>query len=168
MRAIGQLANAGIAHRFNLFSAENLADQYPILSDARETAPGFYSADLGHWLVRRYSDVRHILRATACFSAVNVPEPLTKLCPRATMLLKDRGDAATPALTNLNPPGHARQRRLANVAFTPKRIALESFIRAVARRFCDCHADVISDLACRHSYSFASSTYRRVPPPRSK
>jgi cytochrome P450 len=42
------------------------------------------------------------------------------------------------ALTNLDPPGHARQRRLANAAFTPKRIAaLEPFIRDLARPFRD-------------------------------
>ena len=68
-------------------------------------------------------------------------------------MLKDGGYAATPVLTNLDPPSHARQRRLANIAFTPKRIAaLEPFIREVALRFCDerfrdGHADMISDVA---------------------
>jgi cytochrome P450 len=28
----------------------------------------------------------------------------------------------TPALANLDPPGHARHRRVANAAFSPKRI----------------------------------------------
>jgi cytochrome P450 len=64
-----------------------------------------------------------------------------------------RGYAATPALTNLDPPGHARQRRLANAAFTPKRIAaLEPFVRDLARRFlhehfCNGSADIVADLA---------------------
>ena len=155
MTPTGQSANApfGIADRFNPFSAEYLADPYPILSDVREAAPVFYSADLDHWVVTRYPDVRQILRTAASFSAVNALEPLTKLCPRATAVLKDGGYAATPALTNLDPPGHARQRRLTNVAFTPKRVeALEPFIRDLAGRFCDerfrdGQADMISDLA---------------------
>jgi cytochrome P450 len=155
MAATGQTAHAqlGIAGRFNPFSLEYLADPYPILNDAREAAPAFYSADLDHWVVTRYSDVRQILRTAASFSAVNALEPLTKLCPRATAVLKDGGYAATPALTNLDPPGHARQRRLTNVAFTPKRVeALEPFIRDLAGRFCDerfrgGQADMISDLA---------------------
>jgi cytochrome P450 len=154
MAATRQSANAplGIADRFDPFSAEYLAEPYPILSEAREAAPTFYSADLDHWMVTRYSDVREVLRTTASFSAVNALEPLTKLCPRATAVLKDGGYAATPVLTNLDPPGHARQRRLTNVAFTPKRIeALEPFIRDLARRFCDerfrdGQADMISDL----------------------
>jgi len=155
MAAIEQSTNTsfGIADRFNPFSAEYLADPYPILTDLREAAPAFYSADLGHWVITRYSDVRQVFRTSATFSAVNALEPLTKLCPRATAVLKDGGYAATPALKNLDPPGHARQRRLANVAFTPKRIeALEPFIRDIAGRFCDerfhdGRADMIGDLA---------------------
>ena len=146
-------AQLGIAGRFNPFSVEYLADPYPILNDAREAASAFYSADLDHWVVTRYSDVRQILRTAASFSAVNALEPLTKLCPRAAAVLKDGGYAATPALTNLDPPGHARQRRLTSVAFTPKRVeALEPFIRDLAGRFCDerfrdGQADMIGDLA---------------------
>jgi cytochrome P450 len=155
MAAAGQSANAflGIADRFDPFSAEYLADPYAILHQARDAAPAFYSANLDHWVVTRYPDVRHILRTAAGFSAVNALEPFTKLCPRATALLKEGGYAAVPALTNLDPPGHARHRRLVNIAFTPKRIAaLEPFIRDVARRFCEerfreGRADMIDDLA---------------------
>jgi hypothetical protein len=147
------IASPGIADRFNPFNAEYLDDPYPILSNVREAAAVFYSADLDHWVVTRYSDVREVFRTSAKFSAVNALEPLTKLCSHATAVLKDGGYAATPALTNLDPPGHARQRRLTNVAFTRKRIeALEPFIRDVAGRFCDerfhdGQADMIGDLA---------------------
>jgi cytochrome P450 len=142
-----------IADRFDPFSADYLADPYPTLADARDAAPAFYSADLDHWVVTRYADVRHVLRTTAEFSAINALEPLSKLCPRAASILKEGGYAATPALTNLDPPRHARQRRLANAAFTPKRVAaLEPFIRDLAQRFCDerlrdGHADMIGDFA---------------------
>jgi cytochrome P450 len=142
-----------IADRFDPFSADYLADPYPTLADARDAAPAFYSADLDHWVITRYADVRHVLRTTAEFSAINALEPLSKLCPHAASILKEGGYAATPALTNLDPPGHARQRRLANAAFTPKRVAaLEPFIRDLAQRFCDerlrdGHADMIGDFA---------------------
>jgi cytochrome P450 len=130
-----------------------LADPYPTLAVARDAAPAFYSAALDHWVATRYPDVRHVLRTTADFSAINALEPLSKLCPYAASILRDGGYAATPALTNLDPPGHARQRRLANAAFTPKRVAaLEPFIRDLAQRFCDerlrdGHADMIGDFA---------------------
>ena len=84
---------------------------------------------------------------------MNSLQPLATLCPHAPAILKDDGYAATPALTNLDPPDHSRRRRLANAAFTPKSIAaLEPFMRDLARRFleerfCDGHANMIADLA---------------------
>jgi cytochrome P450 len=139
--------------RFDPFSADYLADPYPTLRELRETAPVFYSSALDHWVVTRYVDVRHILKTTTEFSAANSLQPLTDLCPHAASILKEGGYAATPALTNVDPPGHSRQRRLANAAFTPKRIAaLEPFLRDLARRFLDERfrdgsADIIADLA---------------------
>jgi cytochrome P450 len=155
MRAaeVSTLGSHNIADYFDPFGADYLVDPYPTLAVARGSAPAFYSADLDHWVVTRYADVRHVLRTTAEFSAINALEPLSKLCPHAASILKHGGYAATPALTNLDPPGHARQRRLANAAFTPKRVAaLEPFIRDLAQRFCDerlrdGHADMIGDFA---------------------
>jgi cytochrome P450 len=150
---ISTLGSHKIADCFDPFCADYLADPYPTLAIARDAAPVFYSANLDHWVVTHYADVRHVLRTTAEFSAINALEPLSKLCPYAGSILKDSGYAATPALTNLDPPGHARQRRLANAAFTPKRVAaLEPFVRDLARRFCDehlrdGHADMIGDFA---------------------
>ena len=146
-------APSTIVERFDPFSAEYLADPYPTLRELRETTRAFYSSALDYWVVTSYADVRHILKTTSSFSALNSLQPLTELCPHAVSLLKQGGYAATPALTNLDPPGHARQRRLANAAFTPKRIAaLEPFVRDLARRFLDEHfrngsADVVADLA---------------------
>jgi cytochrome P450 len=154
MMATEQSANAsvGIADRFNPFSVEFLTDPYPILRDVRQAAPAFYSTGLDHWVITRYAEVRFILRTAASFSAINALEPLTRLSPYAVAALKDGGYAPTPALTNLDPPGHSRQRRLANIAFTPKRVAaLEPFIRDIAKRFCeerfhDGEAELVRDL----------------------
>jgi cytochrome P450 len=153
MRAaeVSTLGSCKIADHFDPFDGDYLADPYPTFTAARDAAPAFYSADLDHWVVTRYADVRHVLRTTAELSAINALEPLSKLCPHAESILKEGGYAATPALTNLDPPGHARQRRLTNAAFTPKRVAaLEPFIRTLAQRFCDerlrdGRADMISD-----------------------
>jgi cytochrome P450 len=147
------LGRSDAEDRFDPFGTEYLADPYTTFHKLRETTPTFYCAALDHWVVTLYADVRYILKTTASFSAVNALEPLTNLCPRALSLLRDQGYAATPALTNLDPPGHTRQRRLANATFTPKRIAaLEPFIRDLARRFCDerfrdGHAEMIADFA---------------------
>ena len=118
---VSTLGSCKIIDRFDPFTADYLADPYPTFAVARDAAPAFYSADLDHWVVTRYADVRYVLRTTAEFSAINALDPLTKLCPHAGSILKEGGYAATLALTNLDPPGHARQRRLASAAFTPKR-----------------------------------------------
>jgi cytochrome P450 len=115
--------------------------------------PSAPNISIDHWVGTNYADVRHILTTTTSCSALNALQPLTELCPHAASLLKQGGYAATPALTNLDPPGHARQRRLANASFTPKRIAaLEPFVRDLAQlfldeRFRDGSADMIADLA---------------------
>jgi cytochrome P450 len=58
-----------IADCFDPFGADYLADPYPTLAIARDAAPVFYSANLDHWVVTHYADVRHVLRTTAEFSA---------------------------------------------------------------------------------------------------
>ena len=58
-----------------------------------------------------------------------------------------------PALANNDPPAHTRVRRLANVAFTPRRVAvMEPFIRELTVRFVTerlsrGQADLVRDLA---------------------
>jgi cytochrome P450 len=120
---------------------------------AREAAPVFYSAEFDYWIVTRYDDIRRIFQSPAIFSAANTLAPLTDPCPMAKAALKEGGYTPVPALVNVDPPAHTRARRLANVAFTPKRVAaMEPFIREVTKRFCDehlrdGHADLIGDLA---------------------
>lgn len=151
--SISLSAPPDIGDRFDPFSPEYLADPYPTLRDLRQTTRAFYSRALDHWVVTSYADIRHILKTTSSFSAMNALQPLTALCPHAASILKDEGYAVTPALANLDPPGHARHRRLANAAFTPKSItSLEPFIRDLARRFlderfCAGRADMIGDFA---------------------
>jgi cytochrome P450 len=84
-----------IVERFDPFNAEYLADPYPTLRALRETTRVFYSSALDHWVVTNYADVRHILKTTSSFSALNSLQPLTELCPHAASLLKQGGYAAT-------------------------------------------------------------------------
>ena len=88
---ISTLGAHAIADYFDPFGVDYLADPYPTLAVARDAAPAFYSAALDHWVVTRYPDVRHVLRTTADFSAINALEPLSKLCPYAASILKDGG-----------------------------------------------------------------------------
>jgi cytochrome P450 len=149
----GPGAAHGLAGRFDPFHDPYLADPYPFFAQARAAAPAFYSPDLGYWVVTRYHDVRHIFQTPRLFSAANTLAPLQPICPAAGHLLAEGGFRPIPTLTNVDPPGHSRLRRLANLAFTPRRIAaMEPFVRGLTRRFLEerlssGRADLVGDLA---------------------
>jgi cytochrome P450 len=139
--------------RFDPLSPEYLADPYPFLTAAAAAAPAFYCEAIDHWVVTRYHDIRHIFRTPALFSAANANSPLRAPCPMATKALNDSGFRSAPTLTNADPPAHTRVRKIANVAFTPKRVAeMEPFVRELTVRFCaerlrDGRADMVRDFA---------------------
>src|SRR5262249_32117904 len=109
--------------------------------------------DLDYWVVTRYHDIRHIFQPPRVFSAVTARAPLRPICPAAGDFLAAGGFRPIPTLTNIDPPGHSRLRRLANVAFTPRRVAaMEPFVRALTGRFLterlsSGRADLVRDLA---------------------
>jgi cytochrome P450 len=138
---------------FDPLSEAYLADPYPFLTAAREAAPAFYCEAIDHWIVTRYHDIRHIFRTPALFSAANANSPLRPPCPMAAKALEEGGFRAVPTLSNVDPPAHTRVRKLANIAFTSKRVAeMEGFVRDLVTRFCTerlragC-ADIVRDLA---------------------
>jgi cytochrome P450 len=139
--------------RFDPLSPEYLADPYPFLTAAAAAAPAFYCEAINHWVVTRYHHIRHIFRTPALFSAANANSPLHAPCPMATKALNDGGFRSEPTLTNADPPAHTRVRKIANVAFTPKRVAeMEPFVRELTVRFCaerlrDRRADMVRDFA---------------------
>jgi cytochrome P450 len=142
-----------LAARFDPFHDPYLADPYPFFAQARAATPAFYSPDLGYWVVTRYHDIRHIFQTPRLFSATNTLAPLQPICPAAGRLLAEGGFRPVPTLTNSDPPGHSRVRRLTNVAFTPRRVAaMEPFVRELTGRFLkqrrsSGRADLVRDLA---------------------
>jgi cytochrome P450 len=138
---------------FDPLSPEYLADPYPFLAAAAAAAPAFYCESVDHWVVTRYHDIRHIFRTPTLFSAANANSPLRPPCPMAARALDEGGFKSIPTLANVDPPAHTRVRKIANVAFTPKRVAeMESFVRELTVTFCnerlrDGHADIVRDFA---------------------
>lgn len=138
---------------FDPLSPEYLADPYPLLAAAAAAAPVFYCKSIGHWVVTRYHDIRHIFRTPTLFSAANANSPLRPPCPMAAKALEEGGFKSVPTLANVDPPAHTRVRKIANVAFTPKRVAeMEPFVRELTVKFCnerlrDGHADIVRDFA---------------------
>jgi cytochrome P450 len=142
-----------LAARFDPFHAPYLADPYLFFAEARAATPVFYSPDLEYWVVTRYHDMRPIFHTPQVFSAANTLAPLQPICPAAGHLLAEGGFRPVPTLTNSDPPGHTRVRRLANVAFTPRRVtAMEPLVRELTARFLaerlsSGRADLVRDLA---------------------
>ena len=142
-----------LGSQFDPLSQEYLADPYPFMSEARNLAPVFYSEKLDHWVVTRYRLIREVFLNPQLFSASNANSPVLPPCPRAAKALEDGGFRAVPTLANVDPPDHTRVRRIANAAFTPKRVSeMEPFIREQVvkfynDRFRSGSADIVRDLA---------------------
>lgn len=153
MSAFAGLEQGSLLNSFDPLSGEYLADPYPLLTAAAAAAAAFYCEAIDHWVVTRHHDIRHIFRTPAIFSAANANSPLRPVCPMAAQALKDGGFKSAPTLTNADPPAHTRVRKIANVAFTPKRVAeMEPFIRDLAVQFCEKRlrngrADIVRDFA---------------------
>ncbi len=141
-----------LGERFDPFHDPYLADPYAFFAEAQAATPVFYSPQLDYWVVTRYHDMRQIFQTPQLFSAVNVLAPIQPICPAAGHLLT-AGNFRPVHAFDTDPPAHTRVRRLANVAFTPRRIAMmEPFIRALTVRFVTerlsrGQADLVRDLA---------------------
>jgi cytochrome P450 len=120
------------------FDPAFLADPYPWFARYREHHPVFYSRDIDYWVLARYHDVRLAFRDTTTYSASNALAPIQPPCPHALAALREGGFRSVPTLTNADPPEHTRARRIANIAFTPRRVAqMEDVIRGIVVRFVD-------------------------------
>jgi cytochrome P450 len=91
-----------------------------------------WPAGPGFWLVLRHADVESVLTSPKLFSsalgATQIRDPAT---PQAL-------DYVRQMMLNMDPPEHARLRRLLSRSFTPRAVAgLEDRIRAHARAICD-------------------------------
>jgi hypothetical protein len=142
-----------LSESFDPLGDPYLADPYPFFARARGATPVFFSPRLNYWVVTRYHDVRQIFTTPTLFSASNALSPLQQTCPAATQILDEGGFRPLPTMTNVDPPAHTRVRRLANLAFKPRRVAtMEGFVRELVVAFCDKNfrhgrADLVRDFA---------------------
>jgi cytochrome P450 len=130
---------------------EQLADPFTMWARAQREAPVFYSDDLRVWTVTRYEDVAAILRDTETFAnhgtlgGFEMPERFRARFPD--------GLWSNRTLINRDPPDHTRARKLAQKAYTPRRVAaMEPSMRELAHELVDRveargHADLMADYA---------------------
>ena len=134
----GIIAGMSASVVFDPFGGPFLEDPYPQFAGFVESQPVFWSDELSYWVVSRYRDVRRVLRDYETFSAVNALAAVTPPCPAAGQALASGGFRSIPTLTNVDPPAHTRTRRIAQLAFSPRRVAqMEEFVRGLVRRFID-------------------------------
>jgi cytochrome P450 len=113
---------------YHLLDPEVLANPYPLYRRLREEDPVHWDPYLHAWVVTRYADVVTVLHR---FRAGRTPSPeklaalgLGELTPIAALMVRQ--------MLFLDPPEHGRVRRLAAVAFTPRRVArLREHIRQI-------------------------------------
>jgi hypothetical protein len=119
---------------YHLLDPDVLADPYPLYRQLREEDPVHWDPYLHAWVVTRYADVAEVLYR---FRAARTPAPdrlvglgLGELTPVAAVMVRQ--------MLFLDPPEHGRVRRLASVAFTPRRVAmLSEHIRQIAAKLVD-------------------------------
>lgn len=124
-------AAAPVLSLYHLLDPDVLADPYPLYRGLREEAPVHWDPYLHAWVVTRYDDAVTVLHR---FNAARTPSPdrlaalgMGELTPIAALMVRQ--------MLFLDQPAHGRVRRLAAVAFTPRRVArLREHIREIADR----------------------------------
>ncbi len=124
-------AAAPVLSLYHLLDPDVLADPYPLYRRLREEAPVHWDPYLHAWVVTRYDDAVTVLHR---FNAARTPSPdrlaalgMGELTPIAALMVRQ--------MLFLDQPAHGRVRRLAAVAFTPRRVArLRDHIREIADR----------------------------------
>lgn len=123
---------------YHLLDPDVLADPYPLYHRLRSEDPVHWDPYLHAWIVTRYPDVVTVLTT---FSADRAMSPeffeeldVADIGPIARVMAKQ--------MLFMDPPSHARLRKLAAPAFMPARVQrLEAHIREIATRLVD---DVIA------------------------
>lgn len=146
------LRTALVANDYDPFAPAQAADPYPQYARARRNCPIFYSPVMRAWMVTRYDDIVNITKDPTRFSSLESNRSTDEIPAEVSEILA-LGFTNVPGLVNNDPPRHTRLRRLANQAFTPRRVTeQEERIREIADELIDSfvadgHADIISAFA---------------------
>ena len=136
----------------NLADPDSFARGFPhdVFRRLRREAPVYWHAQpheratRGFYVVSKYEDVKYVGRTPQIFSS----EPGITVVDRQSDF-----EAGQSSMLQMDPPRHARYRKLVSAGFTPRRIdALEPMIRALANEILDEAAakgriDFVTDVA---------------------
>ena len=128
---------------YNPLARIELQDPYPTYALARAQAPVFRSEVLGLWFITRYDGIVAAIRDTDTFSSAMTGMTLgDKLPARMRAEPQQASSSGLPDdsrfLATTDAPAHHVQRKLAQQAFTPRRVAaLRPFIERRTEELCD-------------------------------
>ena len=98
-------------HNFDgTFDPLDLTNPYPLLEQARDEQPIFYSSDIDYWVVTRYNDIKAIFRDHEAYTAENTITPIVTFSDDVKTMLSDGDYTPQPVLSNNVPPSHTRIR----------------------------------------------------------
>jgi len=140
-------------HNFSdTFDPLDLTNPYPLLEQARDEQPIFYSPDIDYWVVTRYEDIKAIFRDHETYTAENTITPIVPFSKAVKAMLDDGEYTPQPVLSNNVPPSHTRIRSYVNKLFTPRRMnSFAPAIHDIAERMVEEiqpkeQADIVADL----------------------
>jgi pimeloyl-[acyl-carrier protein] synthase len=146
------MTSMAVAVDDRLFTAEFLADPYPIYDLLRANDPVHFHEGQRRWLLTRYEDVDAVLREPQ-WSAERWPQLIARRTETMQEELRPLYAVLTKQFLFLDPPDHSRLRGLVNKAFTPRVVErMRSRIEALVAGLLDAVAargemDVIRDFA---------------------
>ena len=128
--ASGACPYSGIGNRFDPFDGEPTR-MYPLLAEARQSEPVFYSPVIDYWVVTRYDDVREVMGGDPeVYSASAALELIAPLCPAAIDIAVRHGIVISPSVVDEDPPIHTAHRKSLHKPMARGRMqALEPLIR---------------------------------------
>ncbi len=115
-----------------------LADPYPIANALRNEHPVFYSAELGHVVVTKMSDIDAVFTNPNVFASTNVQDPIYPLADEATAVLGAPDFNPVAVMSNRPEPDHARIRVHTRKGFSNRRLkTLEDYMKERAGALLD-------------------------------
>jgi cytochrome P450 len=116
------------------FDPAVVQEPHEFFAALRREAPLYRMPSGAYSLISRYRDVRDAALNTEVFSS-NLVAVMMQGLDAPELLAIEGGAARVDVLATADPPGHARQRKLSNKAFSLRRVAaLEPAIRALAQQ----------------------------------
>src|SRR5215467_3385758 len=142
----------------NLADPDTYADGFPhdVFRRLRREAPVYWNArghergGPGFFVVSKYEDVKYVGRTPQIYSS----EPGITIVVNPTAVDYEAGQSS---MLQMDPPRHARYRKLVSGGFTPRRInALEPVIRGLAN-------DILDEVAAKPRVDFVTDVAAELP-----